>query len=381
MIPCQECGHINRLGAIYCGACGAKLTVDVADIEQSVVRTAANQRADKIMVMGRNTMVIGVFLFVATWVLGSVVIPPMPAVVAPTGPLFEPAELLDPQAEWITPHIAGDNPRDLEALAEIKQEPLRRWRALNQTQLMTGLDLDQITNWQIEVFNSRNSDGYWSGGDPVAATGLALLALMAKPGPSDFEQAIASGADYLKGQVLRGSSGRSSLAHTIGIMALVESGTLTANEQASLSMHLARGDAPNWQAMALISFSPEQRPARIAAMRANTDASLWRHFLHFLSAQPMIEEVDNALFAPGAGEAFTGIDRWAWACLSLWMGRNAPDFKDHLQRWSQAEEPPPVSAELQDLIGGHAELCMAILVTCTPLRAPAPWIVRPTLNR
>ena len=53
----------------------------------------------------------------------------------------------------------------------------------------------------------------------------------------------------------------------------------------------------------------------------------------------MIEELDESLFADGAGMDLEGADRIAWACVSFWMGRNLDDLKSTLEAWSQDEVP------------------------------------------
>lgn len=375
MIACDECGHVNRLGAIYCGACGAKLEVDMQIIEQSVIATASSQRADKIFAAGRNLVVIGAFLFISGLVFRQLVVPPMPPFAFPESPAMTPDVLMNPEIEWIQPSL--DHAPSLSLDEVLNQDPpsLLQWRRQHAEMALRGLDVQRITDWQLEIFNSRNPDGSWNGGDPVAATGLALLGLMAKPGPPAFEDAISKGLDIIQPLVLRGSTGRDPVAHTIGIMALIESGRLSDREIATLRPALYRGDAPEWQAIALLSFKPEQRPNRIAAIRSNLSASLWRHYLHFLSAQPVIETVDESLFAPGAGQSLeTGIERVAWGCVSFWMGRNVEDLSTTLRTWTASDDIPSAPLALRQMAGAHSDWALAVMASCATIRAPISWV-------
>ncbi|TVR12336.1 MAG: zinc ribbon domain-containing protein [Planctomycetota bacterium] len=378
MIPCQECGHINRLGAIYCGSCGAKLTVDVSHIESAIRSTAAEARGEKVFKAGTSAISICGFLFIAAAVLQFVVMPPMPSPVLPMGTPGAAEEIMNAEAEWLRPRLdllPGIDERGFDSEGSLK---LLAWRRQHRDLLLAGIDQEQIRNWQIEVFNSRQRDGSWRGGDSVAATGMALLALMARPDVADFDVAIDAGVEYLKPRILAGSSGRDPIAHTIGIMALVESGQLSERENASIRPSLYRGDAPQWQSLALLSFHPDQRPRRIAAIQSNINESVWRHYLQFLSRQRVLDEVNEDLFAEGAGEAFSGIDRLAWTLTSLWMGRNPQALQEQLAAWSQLEMLPVVERDLRELIGDHAGLSLAILNATASLRAPPSWVRPPS---
>lgn len=374
MIPCQECGHINRLGAIYCGACGAKLTVDVTNIEDAIRASASEERGNKVFKSGSSAISICSFLFISAAILQFVVIPPMPTPVLPMGTPSAAEDIFDAQAEWLQPrldHLPGIEDQELDSEGSLT---LLAWRRQHRDLLLNDLNHEHLRNWQIEVFNSRQRDGSWRGGDPVAATGMALLALMARPDIADFDAAITAGVAFLKPHVLGGSSGRHPIAHTIGIMALVESGQLSEREHASVRPSLYRGDAPQWQGLALLSFNPERRPRRIAAIQSNLEAPIWRHYLQFLSRERVLNEVNEDLFRSGAGEAFSSIDRIAWALTSLWMGRNPEALHAQLIEWSQAEMVPVVDRELREMVGDHAGLCMAILTATAPLRAPPSWV-------
>ncbi|TVR39820.1 MAG: zinc ribbon domain-containing protein [Planctomycetota bacterium] len=374
MIPCQECGHINRLGAIYCGACGAKLEVDLEIIEQSVIASSSQVRAEKYFLAGRNIIGLGVFLFISAWLLQSVIIPQPPSFQLPQAPPMSPNDIFNPEVEWIQPTLDIAPRLRLEDVLAQRSPSLLEWRAAYADTALGDVNRERITHWQVEIFNSRRSDGSWLGGDPVAATGIAILALLAHPGPESFAEAIEQGINHIHPLVLAGSSGRNPIAHTIGIMALVESGRLSERELSVLRPALYRGDAPHWQAMALLSFSPDDRPKRIAAIRSHTTDSLWRHFLHFLSDQPLIDSLDESLFVANAGERLQGIDRLAWACLAFWMGRDVDGLRESLQRWSSLDDVPTANAELRSLAGPHADWAMAVLTATAPLRAPIPWI-------
>ena len=76
---------------------------------------------------------------------------------------------------------------------------LLAWRRQTFDTVMGDINTSAVTNWQIEIFNSRNVEtGAWDGPDSTASTALALLALMAKPGPDNFDMAIAEGIEFLK---------------------------------------------------------------------------------------------------------------------------------------------------------------------------------------
>ena len=375
MITCDECGHVNRLGAIYCGACGAKLDVNMEVIEGSVLATASEIRAQKFFVAGRSAIVLGIFLLISSIVFNIYFVPDIPK---PQLPRSEPqkAEQIFPHAvNWVQPSLDNAPAINIEDLITESPLSLLAWRQQTFNTVMGDIDTSAVTNWQIEIFNSRNVEtGTWDGPDKIASTAFALLALMAKPGPDNFDEAIAEGVEFLKAQILRNSSGKDPLAHTLAVMALVESGTLSERALSIVRPALYRGNLPNWQALALLSFPPEVRPSRIAAIRANTTDSLWRHYLHFLSDKPMIESLDESLFVTGAGKDLEGADRLAWASVSFWMGRNLDDLKTTLEAWNEDQVPPAAPEDLRSLTGPQADLCMAVLAATAPVRAPIPWI-------
>jgi hypothetical protein len=202
---------------------------------------------------------------------------------------------------------------------------------------------------------------------------MAVLALLAYPSQPEFQKAIDDGVEFLKPLVLRPSTRRHPIAQTLGVMALVESESLTDREIASLTPTLVKGEAPKWQTIALASFPPSKRPGRIAAIRTEVDDPLWRHVLQFYSDRPVIEEVDLSVFSVEARDQAQDIDRLAWVFGSWLYGPDAALLGETLREWSNGE-PPPVSPTLQQLVGDHAAISMAVLTASATLRSPVTWI-------
>ena len=102
MITCDECGHVNRLGAIYCGACGAKLDVNMAVIEDSVMSTASDIRAKKVFTAGAMPLSLDSFCWCRHG-FSAYFVPAMPNPQMPQSQEIKPSEMFPANVQWVQP--------------------------------------------------------------------------------------------------------------------------------------------------------------------------------------------------------------------------------------------------------------------------------------
>ena len=213
MIPCQQCGHVNPLATKYCRKCGAKITVTYSEVAQSVAETTKTNADQRWFEHGRSYIGIGAFVLICAILGRCALAPDLPA----------PDLLPAPAEELLSERMP--NTRAAAAVAEAAPPRLLRRRAQAARTLRDlGIDAKAIAALQKPIIAAQQPDGLWLGPDPLAASGLALLALQALP-LGDAETAATRGRSALRAIELKD---KPALGRAIAAAALADAGQLPA---------------------------------------------------------------------------------------------------------------------------------------------------------
>jgi hypothetical protein len=380
MIVCNHCGAKLSLGTMFCAACGQRVTVDFSMVQQSVNQQQNKQLSDNIWQTGRNALAFAVFLISAAMILRYLMVPQPPVAEMPLQSAQSASAIFHPtMPAWIRrdgPAKSSAAPAaNLSALAD-RDPSLLAWRKRQGDFVLgsTGVDLTQIGNWQIAILNKQRPDGSWAGGDPLAATGLACLALQAYPGLPEIEPALHKAWPWLLSRVTRPLANRDPLAFHLAAWALIDAGRLEPAQIATLRPSMTDGSLAKWQALALMSLPPKDRPERISALRISLRDPLWQHTIQPFANEPA-GKPNLDLFGPDTLGSIQEIDRIAWMC-GLWrLGHDPKLMREVLRDWTKDTTAPTAPASLRTLAGEiPADHGMAILATTAPLRCPMTWV-------
>lgn len=378
MIPCQVCGTVNRLGALYCANCGSKIDISLAQVQGSVFQQASADTASRSFLAGRNAIAIGSFLLVSGLILRFGMIPAMPNPRMPTPDPLAAASIFSPaNPSWARITLDEGPGLTLEE-ASARSADLLGWRSRQKDFVLgtTAVNLVNVYNWQVRIGKEQMSNGAWPGDDPVASTGLALLAMQAYP-HAEFKSYFERGWEFLRPRIVRPRPGREKLAQLLGAWALIDAGQLNETEIAAVRPSMTDGELPKWQTLALASFVPHLRPQKVSAIRSRLADPLWLYALDPYGAVPSVDGLQEALFtAADIGGQLHELDRVAWALAAYRIGRDPKVFSDTVRDWSQVDPVPPAPAYLRNLAGDHADLALAVLATTASLRTPIHWTER-----
>ncbi len=387
MMRCQECGHDNEIGTLFCHACGAQLDIHYDQIQQSVIAGNADAKDKKIFDAGRSTLNLGMILFLIAAVFYFALVPDMPPQRYPAFPPTAMEEIFTASEHWSST-IKNDG--SAETMVEDRDQPLDliAWRR-HEADLVLGQtvgELRNIYNHSAMIANMRDrEDGLWhTGEDVLAASGLALLAIQAYAYPADSrsssekarlltkitDKALAA----LERKVL--DTNRSTLGRSLALMALVEGGVLDDDELADARAVFIKGDHPEWHSLALMTIPPGQRPDLIAALRRQVDGKdVWEHLLDPYSDKPIVDEVPGELFEEAFVDQLGPLDRVAWSNIAWRYGVAPKLLKRKLKAWSEVDPPPQGPPELRSLAGGElADRALLVLACSAPLRVPVIWL-------
>ena len=361
MISCDTCGSANPLGTRWCRQCGNKLVIDASKVEAAVAATDAAAADDRFVAWGRSAIGLGAFLLIAVVVLRLALVPSMPLADVPSQ---LPVEVV-PGLERANVPLAIDGNTAITS-------PRLRWRATVCRTLANGLGLDSAAMDKAlgRIIAAQKADGTWAGGDPLAATALATLALQAWPTDTGLSHA-ARARVWLKSQ-LTDATRRSVLGRTLGIAALEDAEDLSSGERNRLMAYAMDGRVAKWQAWSMASVPAAERPAELGLIRdglKDTD-DLWSWELQLAGGTR--PEVDPKRFFAETMGTIPAEERLPWALLGWHLVPAAKDFAGALQAWSRAE-PPAAGEQLTAACGPLTNDALWLMTLGAPARLPALW--------
>ncbi len=373
MITCGTCLFANPMGTRWCRQCGAKLDLDARQIEAAVSATQVANADDRVLGWGRSALGVGVFVLLSAIIVRATLVPALPRADIP---VQLPAQII-PVTERTTPASPGAASGKSSTSVPMLGERLR-WRSTVCRALLSslGLDLAALDRAADHLAAAQKSDGSFPGGDPLAATGLAVLGLQAWPSDERLAVAATSRA-WLKTQ-LADATRRQPLGRALALAALDDAQDLPTGERARLQSYLIDGKAAQWQAWQIAGLTAADRPAEIGLVRdgllkVKADA-LWNQLLDLgTDKRPAIEHrrffIETIATPTGA---IAVDDRPAWSLLA-WQLTPAPaDMTTVMLGWSRAPVPA-VSAELAKAAGPTAAESMWLLTLAAPARLPPLW--------
>ncbi len=361
MISCDTCGFVNPLGTRWCRQCGNKLNIDATKVEAAVAATDAAEAGDRFLAGSRSAVSLGLFLLIAVLILRLALVPRLPPADVP---LQLPAEVV-PGLERASVPLSIDGNTAISS-------PRLRWRATVCRTMANNLGLDSaaMDKTLARIIAAQKADGTWAGGDPLAATALATLALQAWP--TDSSLAHASRArTWLKSQ-LTDATRRSVLGRTLGIAALEDAEDLTSGERNRLLAYAMDGRVAKWQAWSMASVPAAERPAELGLIRDGLkDADdVWSWELQL--AGGVRPEIDPKRFFAETMGTIPAEERAPWVLLAWHLVPAPGDLASVLQTWSRAE-PPAASEPLTAACGPLTNDELWLMTLGTPVRLPALW--------
>lgn len=365
MIPCSKCLFVNPMGTRWCRQCGEKLELNARMVEASVAATNVANADDRILGWGRSAFSTGAFILITTIILRTALVPALPPADIPTQ---LPAQLI-PLFDRTTAPAMQAGPGNT-----VVASPRLRWRATTCRALANGLGLDlaALDQARERIATAQKPDGSFAGSDPLAATGLAVLALQAWPS-DDSLAAATKGRTWLKSQLINATA-RQPLGRTLAMAALDDAQDLVAGERARLLAYLMDGKVARWQTWQVIGIPAAERPAELGLIRdglikAKAD-ELWLQAMELGAAKR--PEIEAKRFFTEAAPQVKPDDRLAWVLLA-WHLTPAPlDLVEVLKGWSRAPVPA-ASDELAKPAGATAADAVWLMTLAAPMRLPPLW--------
>lgn len=365
MIPCSKCLFNNPMGTRYCRQCGEKLELNARMVEASVAATTLANADDRILGWGRSAFSTGAFILITAIILRTALVPALPPADIPTQ---LPAQVIPVFDRTPAPAMQA-GPGNTAVVS-----PRLRWRGATCRALANGLGLDlaALDQARERVAAAQKPDGSFAGTDPLAATGLAVLALQAWPS-DDCLAAAAKGRTWLKSQ-LSNATARPPLGRTLAMAALDDAQDFSAGERARLLAYLIDGKVARWQTWQIIGIPAADRPAELGLIRdgllkAKADA-LWLQALELGAAKR--PEIEAKRFFTEAAAQVKPEDRLPWVLLA-WQLTPAPvDLVEVLKGWSRAPVPA-ASEELAKPAGATAADAIWLMTIAAPMRLPPLW--------
>ncbi|MBA3708034.1 MAG: zinc ribbon domain-containing protein [Planctomycetes bacterium] len=358
MIPCPTCEFVNPLGTRFCRSCGGKLDLKMSQVTGSIKNLKEQNRADQISSLGRSIFSLSAFLFIFTIVVRVMVVPAMPI-----------ADLPPAQVDALLPKDGPAMTSTL-PLSEFKR---MSWRRDHASTILSGLGVDvvQLNTWQAALAASQKPDGSFPGDDPLAATGLATLALQAYPQDGSVIGAAAKARPWLQTQ-MADLTHSTPLARTLGMAALIDAEEITPGTLNSFSMYLRDGKAAAWQAFTIPLFNAKDRPTDLILLRKSLAGDVWANvFDALLGRAPTIDP--KSYFTDAAKALKTGEVRLAWTFASWQLAAAPKDLTETIAAWSRTA-PAPVDADTMAKCGPLAATAVAVLTIASPARIPPLWL-------
>ena len=388
MIPCQDCGHDNPLGSVFCHRCGERLQVNLQQVAGSVAISRTHDRINRFSTAARNALMVACFLLIAALIIRHTLVPDLPPVT-----LMPPADPDDPtlfinDAPWLASGASLETltPDPLPATARLEVPSLLEWRARMGPQRLRscGINPTIIHRLQLGLLAHQNPDGSFAGSDILAATGLATLALQAVPPPPAGEdrdrliEALDKAYRWLLVRVRNpGSQRQPGLGRTLATLVVLEGDGLTAIERRTALLRAMDHQAPLWQLITLLSCPPAERPDEtVTGLIAAVADDHIGQVLGALLDQRRAVLLDDAAFTAAAAQASTGVQALAWALAAWYRGAAPRVMRTQGAAWAESGSCPPDSDLLRaaPLI---AEPALAILAASAPIRAPVSWVALP----
>jgi hypothetical protein len=358
VIACPACGFDNPLGTRFCRSCGGKIEVKLSHIVGSIEQTKQQYADDRIARAGRNALTLTLFLLICALVFRWIVVPKMPPADLPPVPL---SSILPDQRPT--------------AVVSLPTATLQRlpWRRDYASALVgsLGVDLVQLEAWQQAIVATQLPEGSFPGDDPLAATGLAALALQAYPHADAVITAAAKARAYLQANT-KDLQAKAPLGRSLLMAALLDAEELPPATYNSFSMYLVDGKAPVWQAFAIPLFNAKDRPKGLNLLRSTNPDPMWGWYFDLIDGKaPAIEA--KAYFVESSKTVASGEQRMLWA-FTAWHFAAAPkDLVETLSAWSRAA-PASIDKDTAAKCGANAAAEVAILTLCAPTRVPPLWI-------
>jgi hypothetical protein len=358
VIACPSCGFDNPLGTRFCRSCGGKIEVKLSHIVGSIEQTKRDLGDERIGRAGRNTLTLTLFILVCALVFRWVVVPKMPPADLPPVPM---GRILPEQPPAPTATLPA---------ATLQRLP---WRRDYGSALIgsLGVDLVQIEAWQQAILAPQQPDGSFPGEDPLAATGLAALALQAYPHSDAVSAAATKARAYLQANAAQ-LQAKQPLGRTLAMTALLDAEELQPGTYNSFSVYLVDGKAAPWQGFAMSLFNAKDRPKGLNLLRSANADPMWAWYFDLTDGKtPAIEA--KAYFSESAKAITAGEQRMLWT-FTAWHFAAAPkDLVETLSAWSRAT-PAPVDKDLVAKCGPNAATEVAILTIAAPARVPPLWL-------
>lgn len=363
MIPCGKCGHVNKLGTVFCHGCGQRLEITPGQVVASVTTVNRDDRDHATFRAGRSAMTLCSFVLVCALILRYVMVPDMPPPdlpLAPELPLFQAEAFGGKPAPSAVPAVSG---------LQVDVPDRFAWRRGQGRFVLRdlGVDVARVAAWQKAVRGAQLADGRFPGADPAAATGLATLALQAWPADEETLAAAARARAQLK-QLARGMVAMGALGRALTIAALADAGEADDRMLAELGPLLVDGKAARWQLHAVLRLPPARRPADLSALQAALTDPLWGELVAMTQGRSAAYQ-PGVLGVGGAAAQADGEGRLAWA-TAAWMAPVPPqDLSQALAGWIKGD-PAPVSKEIATACGAQAASALAVLACTAPVAAP-----------
>lgn len=365
MIPCSKCLFVNPMGTRWCRQCGEKLDLNARQVEASVAATNVAHADDRILGWGRSAFSSGAFILITTIILRAALVPALPPADIPT---LLPAQIIPVFERTTAPAMQAGSGNTVVA------SPLLRWRATTCRAFANslGLDLAALDQARDRVSAAQKPDGSFPGSDPLAATGLSVLALQAWPS-DDSLAAATKGRTWLKSQLIDATR-RQPLGRTLAMAALDDAQDLSTGERVRLLAYLIDGKVARWQAWQVIGIPVADRPTELGLIRDSLVRDhaddVWVQALELGAAKR--PEIEPKRFFSEAAASLKIPDRLPWVLLA-WQLTPAPlDLVEVLKGWSRAPVPPATD-ELAKPAGTTAADALWLMTIAAPMRLPPLW--------
>jgi len=347
MIPCPVCGNVNPFTTRFCRKCGHRLEVKVSQVAHALEENAQTKREQRFHAASTSTLVLAGFLLACAAFARLVMVPDLPSADLPP---YQVASLLPlpPTPVRMQPATSRLEWRRLHLLAELDG---------------LGIDLVHLESQQHELVQTQRSDGSFPGDDPVAATGLAALALQAYPLSDEARAGAAAARSYLTG-VFNDLDKQAPLARVLAVAALLDAEALTPAQWAQAQPAITDGREPAWQAFCLASLPHEARPSELGLLAPASDGPLWKLLMQLLTDSPRPAQLgaDNP-FSDQSPSPATGEGRMLWA-FTAWQVPASPELMiSLLTAWSRSA-PAPIDAATQASCGQLAANEVGIITIC-----------------
>ncbi len=388
MIPCQDCGHDNPLGTVFCHRCGERLQVNLQQVAGSVAVSRSHDRINRISTAARNALMVAVFLLLAALIIRYTLVPDLPPVTLMPATDPDDVTLFTSNTPWLArdTSLAALTPPPLPSTVHVTTPSLLTWRDTMGLQRLRscGIDPALMHRAQLNLLQHQNPDGSFAGTDVLVATGLAALALQAVPPPSSGEErerlleALDKAQRWLLVRVRTpGHQRQSSLGRTLATMVALEGEALSAVERRTVLMRAMDREEPLWQLMALLSCPPEDRPDDVITglISAIGDNHIGRVVGALLDRRQAVV-LDDAAFTTAAAQASTGGQAVAWAVAAWYRGAAPRVTMSQGLAWGESGICPADEGLLR-AAPVIAEPALAILAASAPIRAPVSWVALP----